>query len=341
MSLPTIKAIGRIYRAPNGCSKISILTKSYLSKLYVRLVDEVIPYEVETIPNHPTPNLATIARLAKLSKVIKNKHFDIAIILPRSFSSALLTYLARIPRRIGYASSGRSIFLTDPIPRTKDILNVHRVRYFYHILTKLGAPPPLEKPEIVIDNQSEEWARKELKVLGINGKTAVGFNPTAAYGTAKMWNAIRFVDLGKKLVKKYNVKIMIFGAPNDYKVCQDIAERIDVARIGTAYNYAGKTDVLQLSALIKNCSIFVTNDTGPMHIADAVNTPIVAIFGPTNPITTGPFGKEGIVLKVPECSCSPCLKRTCPYGHHKCMELITCEEVFSATCRLLDGKFAA
>ncbi|RLB07542.1 MAG: lipopolysaccharide heptosyltransferase II, partial [Deltaproteobacteria bacterium] len=165
---------------------------------------------------------------------------------------------------------------------------------------------------------------------GLGEKLLIGFNPGATYGDAKCWPPGRFVELGRKLIEDYDASIIIFGSrtPKEMALNTAIAQGIGEGCL----NLSGKTSLLQLASLLRQCKLLVTNDTGTMHLAAAVGTQVVAIFGPTDPRATSPLG-EGHVVVRKEVPCSPCLKRVCPEDH-RCMKLIEVEEV----CEVIRAK---
>jgi heptosyltransferase-2 len=147
-------------------------------------------------------------------------------------------------------------------------------------------------------------------------------NPGATFGIAKQWYPERFIALGKKLSP--HGKIVVVGGPAEAELGSRIASSIP-----HAIHFSGKTSLSQLAAILSRCRLFVTNDTGPMHVADALGIPIVAIFGPTDPVVTPPFGKTHTIVRK-EIECSPCLKRECPLHHHHCMKWIEVDDVLQA-----------
>jgi heptosyltransferase-2 len=155
----------------------------------------------------------------------------------------------------------------------------------------------------------------------LDGRPLIGMNPGATYGLAKCWSPDRFGELGKRLSEKWKASVLLFGKEEERPITKEIIRHLGEGGV----DLVGKTLFLQLAALLERCRLLVTNDTGTMHVATAVDTPVVAIFGSTDPQTTGPWGDHHAVVKknVP---CSPCFKRVCPIDH-RCMELITVDEV--------------
>ena len=163
-------------------------------------------------------------------------------------------------------------------------------------------------------------------------KPTLGINAGATYGSAKRWYPDRFAQVGADFSQEYD--ILIFGGPNEIEMAQDIEKHLLKLGVSNFRNIAGKTSIIELCSNIAACSLFVTNDSGPMHVAAAYQVPTVAIFGPTRYKETSQWmnTKSAIVRK--EMDCSPCMKRECPLGHHECMTKIHAQEV-SRTLRTL------
>lgn len=315
MSLPTLRSL----RAMNPGARISVLSRPSVAGLYAGL-----PYVDETLV--PPPRKGRLRSWLGLVKELRRRKFDAALILPRSFSSALPPFTARIPRRIGYAGDGRSPMLTDAVPRDPELLRVHRVRYYHHLLKAFGTPPEPKAPSLDVAPEADAWAASRVP----EGRPLVGINPGATYGEAKQWYPERFIETARRLAKRRGASTVVVGGPAE----RELGDRV-AAEIGDrAVSLAGRTDLPQLAAVIRKCGLFLTNDTGPMHVADAVGVPIVAIFGPTDWIATPPYGKKHAIVRT-EIECSPCLKRVCPLGHHNCMKRVTVDDVVAACERAL------
>jgi heptosyltransferase-2 len=298
-------------------SHLAILVPSYLVDLW-----KTFPYVDEIIPFQKKAGIGSIWEDLNLSQSLKERNFDLAVILPRSFRSAFHIFLARIPIRIGYRDEWRSLFLTHGIGRTKAVLHVHRVHYYQRLIEPLGKIESLPSPQIFLREEDRKWADRALKDLEIpEGEPLIGMNPGAAYGLAKCWYPDRFGELAKRLADKWQARVLLFGKEEERPIVYEILRHLGRKGI----DLTGKTGLLQLAALLERCTLLVTNDTGTMHVAAAVGTPVVALFGSTPPLTTGPWG-EGHVVVRKDVPCSPCWKRICPTDH-QCMERITVDEV--------------
>jgi heptosyltransferase-2 len=299
MSLPTLRSLKAMFPK----SHLAVLSRASFTDLYraVPEVDEVLPHVREGVSSW----VSTVRSLRK-------RKFDVALILPRSFSAAFLAFSARIPRRIGYAA-GRGALLTEtPAPLGRE----HRVHHYHHLLSALGAPPRIGPPQLPILPEAKSWALARLE-----GGPWIGLNPGATYGAAKQWFPERFIELGRRLAKRG--RLVVVGGPAEAELGEKVARGVG------GMSMAGQTSVSQLAAVIARCRLLVTNDTGPMHVADAVGTAQVAIFGPTDHRVTPPFGKKHTLVRH-DLDCSPCLKRVCPLGHHHCMKWVTVDEVYRA-----------
>lgn len=319
MSLPALCALKKRYPE----ASLSVFTRSSVAGLYALapFVDETMAYET-----------GGMASLRENVRRLRSGRFDTAIVLPRSFDSAFMAYCAEIPKRIGYGGELRELLLTDVLRRTKDILTGHRVRYFHRLLSPMGVNG--EPPEFVLDDlpSTAAWREKTLGEYSIGeGDMVVGINPGAAYGTAKQWGVGKYVELINHLRGAYRAKCILVGGAVDSACGEKI---VSTTPSGVA-NLIGKTSISQLVAMIKRCRLFVTNDTGPMHVAAAAGVPIVAIFGSTDPATTSPYTQRRVIVRKPV-DCSPCLLRTCPIDH-RCMETISVQDVALAAEDCLRG----
>ncbi len=159
-------------------------------------------------------------------------------------------------------------------------------------------------------------------------KKLLGINPGATYGSAKRWYPERFAEVAAYFKNGYD--IVIFGGPNEVKIANDIEKELQKLGVTNYTNLAGKTTVKGLCEKIGSCSLFITNDSGPMHIAAAYQIPTISIFGPTRYFETSQWKNQKSIILRKELECSPCMKRECPLKHHECMKLITSKDVIEA-----------
>lgn len=190
--------------------------------------------------------------------------------------------------------------------------------------------------KVELNQQGRMNSQRSTKVGAV---PVIGFNPGAAFGPAKRWPTEKFGQLAALIAHHYGESgciIMVFGTDADTAAAQEIRQ-FAVRTPYHVFDMTGKTSLQQAMALIKSCDVFVSNDSGLMHIAAGLDTPTIAIFGSTNHITTGPYSKNSIILRR-EMACSPCLKAHCPQGHLKCLESIKATDVFEELARILSSN---
>lgn len=269
----------------------------------------------------------------RLARQLKREQFELAVILPNSFDAALVTWLARIPLRLGKASDGRSLLLTGRFqdqPRRED---EHEVAYTLRMLAAFGIHGSVTKPFLTTSAAEDLAAEQLLAGHGISSShLLLGINAGASFGSAKRWYPERFAGVAARLADSRAAKIVLFGGPDE----RELVEVIESELGGRCLNLAGKTTVRQLMALIKRCNFFVTNDSGPMHIAAAFGVPLVAIFGPTDHGGTAPCSDEAVIVRQPV-DCAPCKLRVCPTDH-RCMTAVSVDDVVQAADQLWNRK---
>ncbi len=306
---------------------MAVLVRRGLGPLWeiVPEIDEVITYDLNG-------GWRDLKRKWDLVRMLRRFRFDLAVVFPRSFESALWMRLAGIPERWGYAEEGRSLLLTRAVSSPRRYRDTPRIDYYYHLIDNAEsdepAPPALLKlsPELI--DQAGKLLRSMVKDDG--EELFIGFHPRSSYGPAKCWPGRKFSRLAELLVKKHGVTILLFGSENERDILQEIVENAG----GGVLNLAGRTDLKESAALISLCRVFVANDSGPLHLAAALEVPVIGLYGSTDPRATGPRGKKVTVI-YKAVDCSPCLLRKCPTDF-KCMERITPEEVMDKINFLLD-----
>jgi len=269
----------------------------------------------------------------RLASELRRGRFDLAILFQNAFEAALLAFLAGIPRRYGYATDGRRLLLSDPVPRPGRTAISHQVHYYLEMLRPLGCEEGAKSPRLVLFREEEAAMAKRLAESGVSGtELLIGLNPGSTYGVAKRWLPERFAETADRLAGQSGAKVLIVGARGEESLARAIAEKIQAKTVVLS----GQTSVRELMAAVKRCSVFVTNDTGPMHIAAAFGVPVVAVFGPTDWRTTAPFGAGHTLVRQPV-DCSPCLLRECPIDH-RCMTRVTVDEVYHAAVVQMAAK---
>lgn len=334
MSIPVLKEIRRLY--PDA--RISLLVRPWVRDVYAAadFVDELIALDKQG--RHEG-----LAGLWNLGRELRRRRFDMAVLLQNAFEAAFLAWLARIPVRIGYARDFRRLLLTHSCRIDAEILKVHQVYYYLQILSQAGLLEPRlwRNPgysfslSVPVRESDCLAAKRILMDRGVRqGDVLVGLNPGASYGGAKRWLSERFAQVADALSSDGDIRVVIFGARNERAIAEQVA--LQMKRPSTVL--AGETTLGQLMALIRQCSLFITNDSGPMHLAAALGVPQIAIFGSTSEIATGPCHPGAKVIKHPV-PCGPCFLRECPTDF-RCMTGVTVDEVLAAARDKLAGSRA-
>jgi heptosyltransferase II len=305
MSLPALRAI----RDRFSTARISVLAKPWVADLYGRepFIDEIILYSGQSA--------------WRMGHELRVRRFDCAILLQNAFEAAWIAWLARVPVRIGYKRDGRQLLLTRAVdvPKPGEIPR-HERFYYLELLRRAG----------LIDKLPACDAIRLQRGAARNGAPVIGVSPGAAYGTAKRWLPERFAEAAGALAAARGASIAVFGSKTERHLCDQVAQLLNQHRV---INYAGQTTLAQFIDLASACELFLTNDSGAMHIASALGVPTVAIFGATDDTTTGPTGSNARVVRE-AVECSPCLLRECPIDH-RCMTRVGADRVVKEALELI------
>lgn len=261
---------------------------------------------------------------------LRQGRYDLGILLTNSFSSAFSFWRGRVKKRIGYACDGRSFFLSQAVAFPKERGKEHLVLTYKRLLIPLGIPLSERGPELFVTDEEKGRAREILRQRHVpEGAKLIGINPLAAFGPAKCWLPERFRETAIRLLQEQKDLYVLFfgdraGAALVREICCDLPPRV--------INLAGLTTLRELAAFISILDLFLTNDSGPMHIAAALKTPLVALFGSTDLKVTGPFGEAQVIQKPAKCS--PCFLPKCPVDF-SCMKRIEVDEVVAGVMELL------
>lgn len=263
---------------------------------------------------------------------LQNGKYDLGVLLTNSLSSAWWFWQGKVKCRLGYESKGRKFLLTHTVPFPEHVDHQHLVKTYKTLLAPLGIPISATRPRLFLTEKEVHQAKTLLRQHGVkDNHQIVGINPGATYGSAKCWLPERFREITRRLLEDKDLFVVYFGdqatASLVKEICQGLSPRV--------VNLAGLTSLRELAALVSLCDVFLTNDSGPMHIADALKTPIVALFGSTSKTITGPYSCGTVIQKQVECS--PCYQRTCPIDF-RCMKKIEADEVYDEIIKILRSK---
>jgi heptosyltransferase-2 len=260
-----------------------------------------------------------LARRRALARSLKASGYARAFILPQSFKSAIVPWLARIPRRIGYAGEARSPLLTEARRLDRNAMP-RLVDRFVALAVPEGRLVPTPPAPVLVPNAAN--ANEAMRALALATRRPIAILcPGAEFGPAKRWPTEHFISLAQRLLNDGHA-VWLLGSQNDQPAAAPIASAIPGVR-----DLTGRTDLGTAIDLLSLATVVVSNDSGLMHAAAAVSRPLVALFGSSSPIHTPPLSPVAHVEKI-DIVCSPCFKRECPLGHFKCMRELSPDVVY-------------
>ena len=336
MALPAIDRL----REAHPQARLTLLTHEKLAGLWegTSHFDEVITFAKDESP-------------FAIGHRLRQGGYDTALILPNSPRSALECWHARIPRRIGFVGKWRKGFLTEPISHHASVVpmhkrrradierritrndppetfpaSAHQIHLYLHLVKHLGASDKPLMPRLQCAPSPQPK----------HDRPQVGFVPGAEHGPAKRWPIAHFFEAGRKLIEDYQAQLLLLGSDGDVETTAQIAAGLPAGHIT---DLAGKTTLAELAATLAACDVVLTNDTGPMHVAAAVGTPVVVLFGSTSPDLTAPGlpGGGSHQLLRPTAPCSPCYLKECPIDL-RCLNDITPAQAVQAVVRVLNCR---
>jgi len=289
-------------------------------------------------------------------KLLRNRRFDLAVLFQNAFEAALLAALGGARLRVGFAEQGRGPLLTHGLRRGPRHRNRHQVHDYLEIVAEceracLGEafrPAVAEPLPSLFASDAQRHAAAQLRQrFGLDARPIIALNTSATNSRAKCWPADRFARLGDYLIAEMDAQIVLIGGPSERANAESVIQQIHgqihgqmwgqmcgQTRGRNAVNLAGETSMAELIGLLADCSLLVTNDTGPAHVAAALGTPTLTLFGPTNEFETAPKGPRAELIRAEGVECARCMHRDCPIDH-RCMTRIAPEDVLARARALL------
>jgi heptosyltransferase-2 len=324
LSTPVIKVLRDNYPYAYIAMMVSPYGKSIIEDN--PYLDEVIVYDKDS--KHKS-----WARSLKFAQNLKKKKFDATIILHPTNRVHLLAFYSGIRRRIGYDRK-HGFLLTDKIRHTKQLGEKHESEYALDLVRHLGIRVQDKDIFLALKPESETWAEELLDKQGIKKTDKLLAIHPGASCPSKIWPNERFAEVADRLIKKYGFKVLVIGGPKDTALGQAVIKHMHQPAI----DISGRTSVSQLASILKKCSLFISNDSGPVHIASCVGIPVISIFGRSQkglgPLRWGPTGKKSKVVHK-NVGCIECLAHNC-VKEFACLKAITVDDIIDAADSLLD-----
>jgi heptosyltransferase-2 len=278
-----------------------------------------------------------LERTAAVVRRLRRERFQLAVLLPNTFRSAWLAFLAQIPERIGYDRAPRGMLLTTRLPEARDSskrrIPTPIVESYLTLARRLGCPVDSVRLELATTADDDAAAENAFLMLGLRGEQrVVCLNTGGAFGPAKSWPTSHFAELARRLVDQAGVSILVLCGPGERESAREIVRATDDPRV---VSLADQPLSIGLSkACVRRSALMITTDSGPRHFAAAFGVPVITLFGPTHIAWTRTHHPQAwhIIHKVP---CGPCQRPVCPEGHHRCMRDLTPESVFRVAVRSL------
>jgi heptosyltransferase-2 len=315
----------RVLKRTHPRSRMVALCRPSLVELYqtVREVDATLQYDPRGLDRGLTGFRSAAER-------IRAGSFGICLLLPNAFRVAALARLAGIPERWGYATESRGFLLTRAVPPAPRPFGRHQAFYYLELMNGLGFETSAPDVSLSISAGHRAKARALLEREGWDGRSALaGIHPGATNSRAKIWSAVKFGQVMERLAASTGARVVILGGATE----SSLAREVESVLGKPAIQLQGKTSLGELLGVLAELSLFLSNDSGPMHLAAALGVPTLAVFGPTDPRETGPLGPRAKFVREPV-ECSPCLYRDCPIDH-RCMERIGADRVYQEAMSLV------
>jgi heptosyltransferase-2 len=325
MAVPAIRELRRVF--PDA--PISLLTRSWAEDIFrdSDVFDEIISFDRSG---------SKFRDATRQAAELRRRKFDMAVILPNSFETALVVKLAGIPKRFGYAKEGRGFLLTNAVPMPSWKNERHEIFYYLNLVAEIEReffglakePEQAQRIELFVSDERKGRAREFLETHGIStGPKLVALGVGSTNSRAKRWPAANYARLADLFAEQLNATVILVGAADE----TDVANEVVAAARSKPIVLTGRTGLGEAAAILSICDLLVSNDMGLAHLAPAAGTPTLVVFGPTNDRTTRPVGAEIIRREV---DCAPCMLRDCPIDH-RCMTAISPDAVFERAATMI------
>jgi heptosyltransferase II len=308
---------------------------SALVKPSLRQVIEQLPFIDEIIEYEPKGRDRGLKNYFSFIRKLKQQRFDLGVIMPHSFSSALVFFLSAVPVRVGYNRNARGWMLTRrvaPFRQQGKIVPVNMVRLYLELVKDLGCSRENSRVELKSSDAAEKWADAFFSMQGIAADDfTVVIIPGATFGSSKCWKDTSFAEVADALISEHSARVFIVPGPGETDIARSIAQKMQHTPVDMGEQILS---LERLMVLIRRCSLLITNDTGPRHFGVAFDKPVIVLMGPTDPRYTD-YGLEKTMILRGNADCAPCHLKTCP-SDHRCMTLITPQKVLTAAREMIE-----
>ena len=313
MSLGAIRSLKTAY--PD--TMVTVLSRPGVEELYAscEAVDRTRSYD-------PEAEDRGWSGLLRVASQLRHERFDACIMLPNAFRAAALAFAAGIPERWGYATETRGFLLTRSVPPAPRPFGRHQTYFYLDLLAGLGIPVGEPDSSLECSRELRERGRRLLQEAGWDAQRRLIAVHPGATSRAKLWAPQRYAEVADRLAAANEGVVVVLGGPAEYAIASEVLEKVE----GPALMLQGRTSLGDLMGVLMEAAVLLTNDSGPMHLASALSVPTVAIFGPTDPVETGPSSLWARVVRE-SVECSPCIYRDCPIDH-RCMDRVKPAQVF-------------
>ena len=296
MISPALKALRETYPG----ARIEVVARPHVAGCFAGhpWVDDVVLHE-------PRGRHRGVMGFRRLALELRARRYDMAVLFQKAFSAALLAFMAKAPKRVGFATDMRGALLTHPIEETERDRSIHHVEYFLTVARSAGCDVSAIPRRVYfpLDDASRSFASERLAQAGASRFSFLAVIATGASKPPRAWPAERFAELARMLARDRGAGILVVGGPGD----RADADVVLVAAGQSGIDAVGSTTVRQMGALIERCRVFVGNDSGPMHVAAALDVPVLALFGPGVPAKTAPYmPPDRYVALTNGFHCAPC-----------------------------------
>jgi len=331
MISPSLRALRRTYPA----ARIDVVARPAVAGCF-----EGHPYVDGIVVHEPRGRHKGLSGFRRLTSELAGNRYDLAVLFQKAFGAALMARMAGVPRRVGFDTDHRGLLLTHPVRETPGLRRIHHVEYFLRVAVAAGCDPG-EPPRPVmfhLDQADRDFADRFLERADARRFAFLAAVATGASKHPRAWHAARFGELARRLADGRGAGILVVGGPGDRADADVVLQAAGRAGIDAV----GSTTVRQMGALIERCGVFVGNDSGPMHVAAALDVPVLAIFGPGVPAKTAPWmARERRAVVTNAFHCAPCRQdffRECDPSRSlkpMCLESVSVDQAAEALSDLL------